>query len=96
MTILVPEASVYYDNVVVSLEVMASVCGKMIRKKILKDNNIRFKESLPLGEDGLFWLQCYLKCEDFAFYDKNAYHYVISESSSNYRYRSKRLGRDQR
>lgn len=88
LTILVPEASVYYDNVVVSLEVMASVWGKMIRKKILKDNNIRFKESLPLGEDGLFWLQCYLKCKDFVFYDKNAYHYVMSESSSNYKYRS--------
>lgn len=88
ITILVPEASKHYDNVDVAIEITASVCGKMVKKSLIDKANIRFKDKLPLGEDGLFWLQCYLVATDFKFWNKVGYHYVLEATSSNFRYRS--------
>ena len=87
LALLVPEASAYYDNISLSIEIIASVCGKMVRKQLLTTSSIYFKEDLPLGEDGLFWMKCYFAARDFLFIDKVGYHYVIDEGSSNYRLR---------
>lgn len=35
------------------------VCGKLFEKSIIEKNNIRFKEGLQIGEDGIFMLQYY-------------------------------------
>ncbi len=87
LAILLPEASNYYDNLTLSVEITGSVWGKMVRSQILKNNNIKFVEGLPLGEDGLFWLRCFSAANDFVLIDVLGYHYVIAENSANFRYR---------
>lgn len=88
ISVLVPEASRYYNKVDLSIEIIASVCGKMVRKSLIDKAGIRFANKLPLGEDGLFWLKCYIAATDFKFWNKVGYHYVIDASSSNYKFRS--------
>lgn len=88
LAILLPEASTYYDGLTMSVEITGSVCGGMVRRQILRDNDIQFAEGLPLGEDGLFWLKCFSVVKDFVIIDVLGYHYVIADGSANFRYRS--------
>lgn len=83
--LLVPEASLYYDHIIVSA--MGAACGKLTRRALITENNISFNEKLQLGEDGLFHLQCFLASNDVIILSKPTYHYVQINSSANHRYR---------
>lgn len=86
LALLVEDCAVA-DNIKISVEIICAACGKLTRKRLVNKNNIRFEEGLELNEDGLFHLMTYIKANDFVIIDKPLYHYRISATSSNYRYR---------
>lgn len=83
--ILVPETTEYYDGVTVSA--MGAACGKLVRRSIITENHLSFNEKLPLGEDGLFHLQCFLHSNDIIILSKPTYHYLQLGTSAIHRYR---------
>ena len=65
-----------------------SNCYKLIRRKIINDNNICFREDITLSEDRLFAFECYLysyannyKC---FYFQKSFYHYIQHSRSSTH------------
>lgn len=87
LSTLIPEASSYYDGFKMSFGIMANVCGKFVRKELLIKNQIQFDEKLKLGEDGLFWLKCYIKAKNFIIVNKHIYHYEIMPTTANFKFR---------
>jgi glycosyltransferase involved in cell wall biosynthesis len=64
-------------------QLISSPCNKMYITKIIKDNDVRFKENLTLGEDLLFNLE-YLKFmdEDIIVVNKPLYNYILTDKES--------------
>lgn len=64
-------------------QLINSPCNKIYITKIIKDNNVRFKENLRLGEDLLFNLE-YLKFmdEDIIILNKSLYNYILTDKES--------------
>lgn len=58
------------QNFIVNNYRVASSCYKLFSKKILKDNNIKFKEDIFHGEDGLFVFEYLLHIEDILYINK--------------------------
>lgn len=54
-------------------------CGKVYKKDIVK--NIRFKESMQYGEDGVFTLECLLKVKKYEIANFYGYSYLIRNNS---------------
>lgn len=87
LAILLPESSLYYNNVRQDHDILGAAWGKMIRKRLIDKHNLRFNESLVLSEDSLFYLYAFLKARDVIIDRTPVYHYRISSTSSNFRYR---------
>lgn len=61
--------------------------GKLFKKSIIDDNNIRFKEDLIIGEDFMFNLE-YLKYSNNVIVDERyLYHYRLNNGSALNKYR---------
>lgn len=70
------------------IKLSASACNKIYEKEILINNNIKFCESLSLGEDKLFNLD-YLRClgDKVIILKDPLYHYILREKESlDYKY----------
>ncbi len=52
-----------------------TVCNKLYKKSIIDENNIRFPKGLPLGEDGIFNMTYFSKCNSCKYIDYTGYHY---------------------
>lgn len=52
-----------------------TVCNKLYKKSIIDENNIRFPKGLPLGEDGIFNMIYFSKCNSCKYIDYTGYHY---------------------
>lgn len=61
-----------------------SLCTTLIKKKIIKDNNISFPTSLNMGEDLLFNIKIYLHANKIASIDMAPYHYRHTPDSSSF------------
>lgn len=81
LAILLPEASIYYDNVKQDHDILGAACGKLIRKSLL-DDKLQFNENLSLAEDCLFYLECFMKAKDIYIDDTPVYHYVQNSDSA--------------
>lgn len=86
LALMVPDAS-KVDGIMVSVEQICAACGKLTRKELLEKHDICFDENLKLNEDGHFHLRCFLKARDVVIIDTPLYHYRITSSSANFRYR---------
>lgn len=86
LALMVPDVS-KVDGIMVSVEQICAACGKLTRKALLEKHNICFDENLKLNEDGHFYLHCFLKARDVVIIDTPLYHYRITSSSANFRYR---------
>lgn len=63
------------------------VCSKLVNRRVIKENNIRFDENLIIGEDQLFFLQVAEKTEQFQYIDKSLYYYDrTNEESATLKY----------
>lgn len=76
-----------WNKLRISVEILCAACNKLTRRQLITSNSIKFADDLKLNEDGLFHLICYFKARNVVIIDKPLYHYRISETSSNYRYR---------
>ena len=54
---------------------LSSACNKVFSAKLLKENNLRFSESMPLYEDLAFVLECLPFFDRVHVIDKPLYHY---------------------
>lgn len=52
-----------------------TVCNKLYKKSIIDEYNIRFPKGLPLGEDGIFNMIYFSKCNSCKYIDYTGYHY---------------------
>lgn len=76
-----------WNKLRISVEILCAACNKLTRRQLITSNSIRFEEKLKLNEDGLFHLTSFLNARDIVIIDKPLYHYRITASSSNNRYR---------
>lgn len=81
LAILLPEASIYYDNVKQDHDILGAAWGKLMRKSLL-DDKLRFNENLSLAEDCLFYLECFMKAKDIYIDGTPVYHYVQNSDSA--------------
>lgn len=54
-----------------------SICGKIFRSEIIKNNNIKFKENVSLGEDQIFVCDYLQYVTSFLYIDKAYYQLII-------------------
>lgn len=68
---------------------MEGLCGKLYSSKLWKDNKIKLKENISLGEDFLANLEYYKLCNGAVFVGKTCYYYnnVKESSSLTHKYR---------
>lgn len=55
---------------------------QVIKKTIISENNIKMDESINLGEDQLFQMQVFPKCNTFVFVDDKIYNYRWQRTNS--------------
>lgn len=69
----------YIQNNIVSFFIkddsLNTVCNKLYKKSIIDEYNIRFPKGLPLGEDGIFNMIYFSKCNSCKYIDYTGYHY---------------------
>lgn len=56
--------------------------NKMIRRKILIDNNIRYPEDMKIYEDITFFTSLYPYCKQINYINNNLYHYIERKNSA--------------
>ncbi|WP_052343509.1 glycosyltransferase family 2 protein [Bacillus massiliigorillae] len=68
--------------------VMGSVCRLLIKKELIKRNNLKFEMGIPLMEDLIFCVQLFLK-SDLVCIDRGLYyHYMMNSNSAVTSYRA--------
>ncbi|WBW98954.1 glycosyltransferase [Oceanirhabdus sp. W0125-5] len=62
-----------------------TVCNKVYKSKIIKENNIKFPQKVPLGEDGMFNMCFFSKAKIMKYIDYSGYNYraVIGSATRN-------------
>lgn len=62
---------------------LSGLLGKLFSGKIIKNNEIFFKEGMKFGEDVLFLLECFKNCSAISLIEKPIYYYnrLVSESA---------------
>lgn len=73
---------------------MSCVWSKLYRAEVIKKNNIKFLPDIINGEDTLFNLEYYLKCQNIRFVRGSIYNYYINTSSATNRFDSRFLSSD--
>lgn len=61
--------------------------GKLFKRSIIMNNNIRFNKNLIIGEDFIFDLEYLKYCSRVSMDERNLYHYRINEDSVLVRYK---------
>ena len=61
-----------------------SMCQKLVSKKLISDNAIRFLEGMALSEDMLFSAICYTKAKKCFYISKIFYHYYSRQGSASH------------
>lgn len=56
--------------------------NKLFRKRIIKDNHLRFEEGIHYNEDRLFIVQYLMKCKNVIFNNECVYRYLINPSGA--------------
>lgn len=70
-----------------SLDALLSLmCGKLYSRAIMEENNIRFQEGLPYGEDTVFNLQYHAAAPKTAVLPNIVYHCRMGGAASSLRY----------
>lgn len=62
----------------------SSNCNKLIRSKIVMENDIRFPVGIKIGEDKVFGFLAYVMSKKCVHLSKHLYHYVMIESSASH------------
>ncbi len=60
--------------------------GKLIRRNVIQENNVRYIRGLTKGQDTVFSLYLFEACRKIAYLDIVGYHYRVSESSISKKY----------
>jgi glycosyltransferase involved in cell wall biosynthesis len=59
-----------------------TVCSKLYKREIIHNHQVKFPESVVLGEDGLFNLKFFKHAATFQYLDYSGYHYREVEGSA--------------
>lgn len=73
---------------------MTSIWGKIFKKSILTDNNIRFNEDISIGEDSIFLYEYYEYSKDILYYDMVGYNYYINPQSVTHTFQPNMIEND--
>jgi len=78
------QKSLIYDYLcgLTGKKIFFSVCNKIFRKEIITKGNIRFDETVKIGEDMIFVLNYLMNSREIKKINKKLYHYVISSGSA--------------
>ena len=60
--------------------------GKIIRRKVIEDNHVRYTPGLKKGQDTVFTLNLLEYCSNIDYFPVAGYHYRISTASVSHRY----------
>lgn len=71
----------YSDNFYAG-ELIRAVWGKIFKRSIIEQNQIRFPEELTLGEDCVFLIDYIIKADSIEFYNEYLYNYRIRSGSA--------------
>lgn len=83
---ITPEFSRRYENCYYGA--IRGVWGKILRKRIITENNLKFNEEMKIGEDAIFVLS-FLKCAHYIeTFNDYLYVYRVYSMSANRQYRS--------
>jgi glycosyltransferase involved in cell wall biosynthesis len=71
----------------VEQDLMNTACNKLYNKELIQSNNIVFPVGVTNGEDGLFNIQAFYKCDTAYFLDYNGYFYreVSGSATRNFK-----------
>ena len=69
------------SNEPVEAGIFNSAFNKIFKAEIIKENNIRFREDLRIGEDSMFVLEYVRYVQKFTYYKKSLYNYCTREGS---------------
>jgi glycosyltransferase involved in cell wall biosynthesis len=71
----------------VEQDLMNTACNKLYNKELIQSNNIVFPVGITNGEDGLFNIQAFYKCDAVYFLDYNGYFYreVSGSATRNFK-----------
>ena len=70
-----------------SLPVFRTRWSKIFRRTIIYETQIKFNESLTLGEDAYFCTECFMQAQKVMLINEYLYHYRVYENSTINRYR---------
>lgn len=78
-----------YDKTLNNISVAAirGVWGKLFKRDLIMENNIRFDENLKIAEDALFCILCFKKASKIILVNQYLSHYRVVNQSANRRYR---------
>ena len=62
---------------------LRSVWGKILKKQIIVDNNLKFDEDLPFYEDAIFMCRYYQHCNNYVAIGNTLYYYRVYNDSSS-------------
>ncbi len=80
--ILKKTISQYYGGNVMNNGVSAGTTwGKLIRRDIIENNNLRFKEGITRAQDTVFWLYGFNCCKKICLLDENLYYYRLNDGN---------------
>ncbi|NLZ34960.1 MAG: glycosyltransferase family 2 protein [Clostridiales bacterium] len=78
-------------NEIISSGFFIPLWNKLYKSKIIKAFGITFREDLSLGEDFLFNLQYFDKCNSFIILDTAKYNYIVNKDGLTHKYRSNKF-----
>lgn len=68
------------------------VCSKLVSKRVIHENNIRFNENIKISEDQIFFLEVVEKITKFKYINKSLYYYDRrNEESATIKYQENLL-----
>ena len=62
--------------------IVGFAAGRLISRKIIENNHIRFDKNITMNEDSLFDYQCYIQCKKIAIIEASNYIYRIHNTSA--------------
>lgn len=73
---------------------MTSVWGKIFKKSILTNNNIKFDENICIGEDSIFLYEFYEYSRKIVYYDLVGYYYYMNPLSVTHTFQPNMIEND--
>lgn len=87
LCVLIPDSLTYFNGITLPIDIAGAACGKLYKMDVIRRYNIQYPEKVALREDAFLNIQCFIHSVNMVIVNSPLYHYVIDNSSSNFRFR---------